>query len=227
MTKSIKTGLRRHAAARLVPLFAVFLINSTAYADTEQGMVQPISTYGSSYGEWAARWWEWALSIPAAENPVLDQSGAYCGARQLANVWFLAGNFGGSTSRSCTIPRGKPIFFPILNNIGFDPKGNETILDLRRLAANGLDGAVLTCSLDDQPCVSGQSLHEYRAQSPIFKAIVRTASLVAPKIYDPIVADGYWLLIGPLEAGTHTLHFSGANGLGTFSTDVTYSLTVE
>ena len=60
--------------------------------------------FGATYGEWSARWWQWALSIPAAVNPILDATGANCARDQVDDVWFLAGTFGGTVTRSCTIP---------------------------------------------------------------------------------------------------------------------------
>jgi hypothetical protein len=184
--------------------------------------VVEVQGFGASYGEWAARWWEWALSIPAAQNPILDQTGANCGQGQVGNVWFLAGTFGGSATRNCTIPAGKPLFFPLINNIGFSPKGNETIIDLRKLAADLINNVdTLTCELDGATCAA--NLFVFRAQSPIFEAIVRTGGLVAPKFYDPMVADGYWLLLAPLAPGPHLLVFGATTSTG-FSTSVTYNL---
>ena len=186
--------------------------------------VVEVQGFGASYGEWSARWWEWALSIPAAQNPILDQSGANCEQGQVGNVWFLAGTFGGSASRTCTIPAGKPLFFPLINNIGFSPKGNETVIDLRKLAADLINSVdALTCTLDGAPCAD--NLFAFRAQSPTFEVIVRTGSLVAPQFYDPMVADGYWLLFSPLDSGPHVLTF-GATTSGGFSTSVTYNLEV-
>ena len=51
--------------------------------------------HGNSYSEWSARWWQWALSIPAATNPVLDETGANCAQGQSGQVWFLASSFSG------------------------------------------------------------------------------------------------------------------------------------
>src|SRR5262245_8830247 len=34
--------------------------------------------YGKSYGDWAVAWWQWALSIPEAQNPVTDTTGEFC-----------------------------------------------------------------------------------------------------------------------------------------------------
>ena len=54
-----------------------------------------------------AQWWQWVLSIPVFENPLLDQTGEKCVVGQRGPVWFLAGNFGGGeTTRSCSVPEG-------------------------------------------------------------------------------------------------------------------------
>ena len=42
-----------------------------------------------------AQWWQWAFSIPFAQNPVVDQTGGSCMIGQRGSVWFLAGNLGG------------------------------------------------------------------------------------------------------------------------------------
>jgi hypothetical protein len=75
--------------------------------------VVEIQTYGTTYGELSAKWWPWLLSMPAAVNPNLDQSGANCALGQYDDVWFLAGAFGGTVVRACTVPAGKPLFFPL------------------------------------------------------------------------------------------------------------------
>ncbi|MCM2356791.1 MAG: hypothetical protein NDI77_01465 [Geobacteraceae bacterium] len=191
---------------------------------TANAAVVEVQGFGASYGEWAARWWEWALSIPAAQNPILDQTGANCEQGQVGNVWFLAGTFGGSATRDCTIPSGKPLFLPLINNLGFSPTGNDTVIALRLLAADLINNVdTLTCTLDGAPCAA--NLFAFRAQSPIFEAIVRPGGLVAPKFYDPMVADGYWLLLVPLDTGAHVLEFGATTNNG-FSTSVTYNLNV-
>ena len=72
--------------------------------------------YGLTYSEWTAKWWQWAFSAPEEANPVLDEDGKNCAQRQSGPVWFLAGTFGGSVVRECTIPTEKSIMFPILNS---------------------------------------------------------------------------------------------------------------
>lgn len=75
------------------------------------------NAYGNSYGEWSARWWQWVLAIPEATNPNLDTTGADCAEGQTGKVWFLAGTFGASVTRACTVPTGRGLFFPILNTV--------------------------------------------------------------------------------------------------------------
>ncbi|WP_406378561.1 hypothetical protein [Streptomyces sp. NBC_01618] len=66
-------------------------------------------------GGLAARWWQWALSAPDACSPVLDETGELAGWQQPDDVWFLAGTYGGRVVRRCSIPAGRPVFFPVFN----------------------------------------------------------------------------------------------------------------
>src|SRR5262245_50717964 len=82
------------------------------------GVLPPQShPFGATYGEWAARWWQWAYKQPVDTNPLFDETGARIANGQSGKVWFLAGviNVSGSAERTGTIPAGKALFFPILN----------------------------------------------------------------------------------------------------------------
>src|SRR2546428_6368414 len=69
--------------------------------------------YNHSYGQWAVAWWQWALSIPAAVNPVTDSTGQFADVGQSGPVWFLGSTFGASEKRTLTIPAGRGIFLPV------------------------------------------------------------------------------------------------------------------
>jgi len=201
----------------------------TASAATQQQNVIGVQTFGATYGEWSARWWQWLLSIPAAVNPNLDTTGENCAQGQQDDVWFLAGTFGGTATRTCTIPAGKPIFFPLINNLAFKPSGRETLLDLRRLAGGLIDDVtVLQATIDGEAV---QNLFGFRVRAPSFTVIAPPRGLVPPGQLsvpgntDPIVSDGYWLLLSPLPAGQHVIHFH-AETSGGFVVDVTYHLTI-
>jgi hypothetical protein len=49
--------------------------------------------YGLTYGEWTAKWWQWAYSIPSDVHPAYDDNGKYCAEGQSGPVWFLAGTY--------------------------------------------------------------------------------------------------------------------------------------
>lgn len=209
--------------------FAVQITGPVASIANAAPPVVDVQSFGAGYGEWSARWWQWLLSIPAAVNPNLDATGENCAQGQTDDVWFLAGAFGGTVTRTCTIPAGKPIFFPIINNILFKPRGQETLLDLRRQASEFIDNATeLEATIDGEAI---QNLAAFRARSPSFTVIAPQRGLVPPGQLsvpgntDPIVSDGYWLLLSPLSPGDHSIHFHAKSG--EFELDVSYALTIQ
>ena len=87
--------------------------SALAGGDKENGPhIFPIQShaYGKTYSQWSAAWWQWAFSIAAPNNPILDQTGQNAAVNQAGNVWFLAGNTGGTSERAVTIPSGKALF---------------------------------------------------------------------------------------------------------------------
>lgn len=112
------TAFRPVVVATAVVLCAASAVvtNRPAQAAASPGVRPPQSQpYGHTYGEWADRWWQWVDSIPKSVNPMIDPTGANCAQGQSGPVWFLAGSPGGSYDRSCTIPAGKAVFFPVSN----------------------------------------------------------------------------------------------------------------
>jgi hypothetical protein len=203
--------------------------------------------YGLSYGEWGAEWWKWALGIPLAEHPLLDETGEFADVDQVGPVWFLAGNFGGTSERTVEIPAGKALFFPIINAAWWAPEDLELAADvaellgldpdyltdeeLLRLLANFSVSGVTELSLTVDG-VEMQNLLNYRAESPAFH--IEDTDFLDDLGYDPVedrlaVADGYWIMLAPLPVAEHTIRFKGAvdnDILGGFVVDVTYYITV-
>lgn len=204
---------------------AGFLMPSAAFAQTQ------------SYKQLTAEWWQWALSIPAEVSPLTDTTGADCMVGQRGAEWFLAGSFfGGTVTRTCSIPQGVSLFFPVANFIGFDNPGQcgqeEPFGSAfwRGLAADFVNGvSALSVTLDGQPFNGVQ-----RVQSPVFEIALPADSLFAPfcapplqaGIYSPAVDEGFYVRLNPLALGPHTLHFHAENASQFFFVDVTYNLTV-
>jgi len=63
-------------------------------------------------------WWSWASGSPSGRNPVEDATGEHCAEGQPSDRWFLAGTFGGSATRRCTVPPGRALIAPLVNRMG-------------------------------------------------------------------------------------------------------------
>jgi hypothetical protein len=187
--------------------------------------------YGQSYAEWAADWWTWALSQPVATNPVLDPTGANCAVGQQGKVWFLAGTFGGSATRTCTVPRGKALLIPVLNNVycafESDPPEQRTEGYVRGQVSFVEDAATgLSATIDG---VSVRNIKErYFEESALFRVVLPAGNIFGLDegfVVDPCADAGYYLIVKPLAPGNHTIEFGGT--LGDFVVDVSYQITVS
>jgi len=225
--------------SRKVSTFAaalLFAAGPCAFAHQPDPRVLPpnLAPMGKSYGEWGSTWWQWIMSIPASENPNLDPSGAFADRGQSGPVWFLGGTFGGSVTRTCTLPAGKALFLPLVNYeadiVGEDPPSPVEVL-LARAAASMDKVTELHASIDGVPI---QGLFTCRAASPKpFAAWLPAEDNlyqffgvdIAGKI-EPAITDGYWLMLAPLSVGKHTINFGGAMSTG-FAVDMTYHITVD
>ena len=78
--------------------------------------------FGKSYNELAGEWSNWLQKEPPATNPAFDPDGGFCDLNQQGKFWFLAGTFGGIADRTCEVPAGKGIFFPIFAGVSFAPE---------------------------------------------------------------------------------------------------------
>ncbi len=95
--------------------------NSVSDADGETMSSRQLPNayaYGKTYGEWSAKWWQWALEIPASRNPIKDQTGedADVGQERHRQVWFLAGTSAGSAERSVSVPKHRSLLFTIVKH---------------------------------------------------------------------------------------------------------------
>jgi hypothetical protein len=140
----------------------------------------------------------------------------------------LTGTIGGSVERTCTIPEGKAILFPVLNsgNVKTDP--SETEEDLHVTTKAEMDNpAILEASVNGVPL---QDLQNYRAESPLFNVTLPEGNIYGvPELSSEAVSDGYWIMLEPLAVGDHSLNFRGADmavAAGGLVTEATYQLTI-
>jgi hypothetical protein len=191
--------------------------------------------YNVTYSDWTSRWWQWALSIPANQNPVADNTGQYCDVQQEGPVWFLAGTFGGNLERSCTIPEGKALLFsPINGECNYaENRDAKSEADLRQCAKNLQDQVNhMEVFIDG---VKLDNLEKFRIQSPLFPINFpkdNAFGIIAGPT--EAVSDGNWVLLKPLPSGNHTIKSKGvaidfttnANE-PSFTSDITYHLTIK
>ncbi|MEK7778614.1 MAG: hypothetical protein AAB293_00860 [Pseudomonadota bacterium] len=194
---------------------------NVTYADATPAVL------GKTIGEWSAKWWQWALAASASSNPMIDNTGANCNVSQKGPVWFLAGVWGGGTvERNCTVPNGKYIFNAFWLNSIDTPDLKEA--NWRQLANDFLPpsiGGDLEATLNGTPIIFNPQTPIIRSQSPVF-----TAKFPDENIFElptdiltgfPIVSDGFWVMLPPLDPGLHVLNFRAGT-----SQNITYHLTV-
>ncbi|MFC9760077.1 hypothetical protein ACFU9B_44635 [Streptomyces sp. NPDC057592] len=126
-----------------------------------------------------------------------DTTGEHAHWRQSSDVWFLAGTYGGRVVRRCTVPAGRPLFFPVFNTqraaLGFSIQPWRMPTSRAEAHLNGLP----------------LPLHE--AASKRFWA----GGL-------PRVAWGLWSTLDPLIPGNYVLSVKAQSG--NFWVDTTYHL---
>ncbi|NEC91049.1 hypothetical protein G3I71_35800 [Streptomyces sp. SID12501] len=124
-------------------------------------------------------------------------------------MWFLAGTFGGTVTRSCTVPAAVSVAFPLVNLIGeagdctafmASSKGSA-VLDGQALKPERYEATTVRISaVDGNPLT--QSGGRFRTQ-----------------------ACGLWVQLEPLAPGGHTLRIRGSSG--SFAVSVDYKLQVS
>lgn len=227
-------------AALLLSVGLTVALASSASA----GVLPPNSSAsGKSYAEWSAEHWKWTFSMPADAHPLTDTADVSAG--QSGPVWFLGGTFAptedlngnliGIADREVSIPTGKALFFPILDAEQSLAEGGADEADCRATANFFGDHAVgLFCTVDG---TSVEGLDAYRTDSPFFSfgPMPDNNLLGQPEgTVSSAVSDGYFVMLSPLSAGEHIIHFGGAfvftleeDGFDfSFTLDITYHITV-
>jgi len=191
---------------------------------------------GVTYGELTAKWWQSRLGIASERNPISDTSGEHCSEGQSGNTWFLDGTFGGPVDRTCQIPSGKYILFPVMNAMCDYAEYPElkSEPELRKCAIEANDGVTeLMVSIDGKR-LSESELRRDKVTSPIFSLTLPEDNILGlPPGETQGVSDGFWVLTDPLTPGDHEIHFRGvipdfsAGGTNNFVTEARYHITVQ
>jgi len=240
--------MKRIVIVAIVLGMAVLAVPSVmAQSDGPKVIDRDSVAYGRTYSEWSAAWEQWSDSIPVAQHPLFTDGD--CSVGQSGPVWFLGGKFcaNGATCsytgvvRTCNLPSGKALYFPILNgedsaleeSVAENPgvEAYQLIAAMRSYEDAGLSAAKVSCWVDGAPIPHLKE--RFRVQSPAFgftlptdnllKAIYGNPNFVAGT-YFPAVDDGWYVMLSPLPPGPHVLHFRGV--VDGFALDITYHLNV-
>lgn len=204
--------------------------------DLNPGLYSPDSTpFGLEYGNWTAKWWNWVHSVPPEQNVNFDETGEFCSIGQEGPVWFIGPSFSGKYERSCTIPSDKGVLAGInvteCDTLSTpDAKTPEALADCASL---GIEDAAVTASVDGTEI---KDLESYRVKSPLFEISIPENNVFgSPPGESAAMADGIYLFHEPFLPGDHVVKFA-VNILDnpatlsadeSYSTDITYNLTVE
>lgn len=205
------------------PLLLALLLVASAHAAAGPMMNVDQKVAGMTQAEWTRAWWQWAASFDGDESPVADTSGEHCAAGQHGPVWFLAGTYGTRrTIRTCKVPTGRYLFFPLINYVVMRPASRVVSCDAVTEEAHDMtEGASnLVLRVDGQ---SIATLEAHRISSDgCFDIGLRRSPVV--HIF-PAAANGYYVMLKPLKPGRHMVEFGGV--LPSMIQAVSYTIDVQ
>lgn len=239
-----RVSFRRIATALTIAFLALLVVAiplPLAAGQADFKILEPAAKhFGMTYGEWSAAWWQWAFSLPADNNPFFDETGCANGGNgQFGPVWFLTGviNTSGQAERTCTMPAGRALFFPVINTECSTIEGNGSTEQELRACTEALMQVVtdVHAAIDGVPVIPGRHDRKFRAASPLFafgplpdNNVLQSFGVDAPAgTISRSAADGFYLMVAPLPPGDHTINFGGTFATTPpFTLDITYRLTV-
>jgi hypothetical protein len=189
---------------------------------------------GKTYSQWAAKWWKWALKIPADNHPL---NSGDCSIGQKGKVWFLGGSAGSTDKpikRHCQVPEGTKLFFPLVNSswlafpIG-DPPDPIDEPSLRSSVCKTLPETV-EVSIDGIPV---KRPTQYFEESSVFEAYLPSNDIAG--VQDSQIPDGrivgvdigYYIFLQPLHPGKHMIKWKVPKSSCTPVQEITYNITVK
>jgi hypothetical protein len=237
--------VKRALVVAISVLLALLVAVPMAFGHAEQG-----SKASGKVAELSVDWWKWALSKPVKVNPQIGsyKGGPKCDGTPVSptpgKTWFLAGsNTGEKVKRTCTVPVGTKLFFPVVNAVAFPFAKGETRHNQRQLVKQYIREVVNAPDFSMSVTVDGKEVKSnriVRALSPVFSVTLPEHNtfdcpqcdppfdLPAGK-YNDASSNGLWVTLHPLSKGKHKIHFEMSAHTKTFglvSQDNTYHLKV-
>lgn len=211
----------------VILLLTAFSIASSR-GNKNPGILPPNSqVQGLSYGEWSARWWQYVLSIPSPENPLVGATGNNCVFQRKGNVGLVAVDPTLVEPIQCEVPSGMLLYLDILSvecSTVEEPPfygGNEEEL---RACATGFTITDLQASIDG---VEVENLDQYIHTSPLFEFTLPEDNILYTDVLTgESVSKSAHLILAPLRPGDHTIHLHASIPELEFTVDMNFDLTV-
>jgi hypothetical protein len=202
------------------------------------------SPYNVTYKDWAAKWWQWYVSVPKTHSPnnldfpnhIQNQT---CSVMQDPSlpVFFLFTPYveDKAPTRTCDIPKGKAILIPIVSSemdTGDPTLKENSTKALVDTATSGNNNALISVTLDGTKLDFNQDQKNRVLTAPFIISLPQHniwEEKERPGKYTG-VAEGYYLLLKPLEVGNHTLFYEAGTGEpnpNQYAQSVTYHLNVK
>lgn len=214
--------------SRFFVLFAMcFLLQACGWTSATPQTVKVLAPHatvsGDTLGTWSSRWWQWALAAAPEQSPIRDLTGADCAVGQSGPVWFLAGSYDSEpVVRSCEVPAGKYVFFPIINFIESAESAGAVCAELSAIVESRFDTVThVQVAIDGTPVPEPDA---HREKSPSCFDPYRLVGGESSGAYLSS-GDGFWIMLEPLPIGRHVLEFDADSDW--FSQDITYNLEVK
>lgn len=202
------------------------------------------SPYNVTYSDWAAKWWQWYVSVPKTHSPnnldypnhIQNQT---CSVMQdpSSPVFFLFTPYVDekAADRTCEIPHDKAILIPIVSaemDTGDPTLTENSTKALIDTATEGNNDALISITLDGTRLNFNHD-QRFRTLSDPFVINLPIHNLweekEKPGRYTG-VTEGYFLFLKPLSSGNHTLYYEAGTGPpnpNQYSQSVTYHLIVK
>ncbi len=218
----------------------------TIYASSDENVRFEVgsSPYNITDKEWAARWWQWYVSVPLTHSPnnpnypnhITNQT---CSVFQdpSSPVFFLFSPYVEEkmAERTCDVPKEKAIMVPIVSgemDTGDPSLSDNSTQSLEDTATGGNNNAAILVRLDGDTLNFNQD-SKYRILTKPFNIVLPEHNLWEEKEKPGTylgVAEGYYLFLKPLSVGNHTLYYEAGTSEpnpNQYSQAVTYHLDVK
>ena len=179
--------------------------------------------FDHSQVEWSETYLQWIATFVRGSSPISDTSGALCAAKQDGDVWFLATSDGTApVVRACVVPPGRTLFVPVAGTMERSGNKEPDCGSMARIAADTLTQHVgeMSMTIDGQR-VDNLASHRIATGECFALGLRQTPRSTARTA----VADGYYVMLRPLEPGAHTISVGAKFDSTSLST--TYRLDVR